>query len=181
MGVSSRFIIIEHKAKVVGLHFDLRFKKPNSNLWASFAVRKGVPVELGKKVLAIRTKDHSEKEALITGKIKQGYGAGVLKKWDDGQCIIHKFGYSHIVIDLKGRKVKGIYHLVSLKVIKKPNKTIREYFLFKGKIVQEIDNAGTSCGMVSRIPPGDTQEVEIGDEDADKQTEPLPWTFYLHS
>jgi hypothetical protein len=64
----SRFIIVRHDAIKARLHFDLRFQMPDSKNWASFAVRKGVPLEPGIKVLAVRTNDHSEEEALFLGK-----------------------------------------------------------------------------------------------------------------
>jgi len=130
----SKFIVVEHHANKAGLHYDLRFKMPNSQNWASFAVRKGVPTEPGKKVLAVRTHDHTEKEALFIGTIKQGYGAGVLKKWDDGQCIIHKFGRGHIVVEFKGKKIKGLYHMVTTGVMNKKDYKKQQYMLFKGKI-----------------------------------------------
>jgi len=60
---------MKHQAKRAGLHYDLRFKMPNSKDWASFAVPKGIPTTPGKKVLAIKTTTHSEKEALLTGVI----------------------------------------------------------------------------------------------------------------
>jgi len=133
MVTKSKFIVVEHRANKAGLHYDLRFKMPNSNLWASFAVRKGIPTSPGQKVLAVKTHDHTEKEALFIGTIKQGYGAGVLKKWDDGQCIIHKYGRGHIVVEFKGRKIKGLYHMVTTGVIDKDYKK-QTYMLFKGKI-----------------------------------------------
>jgi DNA ligase D-like protein (predicted 3'-phosphoesterase) len=181
MNILSKFIIIEHRAKVAGLHFDLRFKKPNSNMWASFAVRKGVPTEPGKKVLAIRTNDHTKEEALLTGKIKEGYGAGKLVKWDSGSCLILKYETHHILLDLKGQKLKGLFHLVSTGVIDKDYKK-PTYMLFKGKLVQESEDPGAGVGMISRVPPCDTEEVEISDEDADKQqTEPLTWSLNKRS
>lgn len=129
----SRFIVVEHHAIRARLHYDLRFRIPDSNNWASFAIRKGVPLKPGVKVLANKTHDHSEKEALFLGKIPEGeYGAGVLKKWDGGTCDIHKYTPSHIVIEFDGKKVKGLYHLVSLSVMRKPKQSGKQYFLFKG-------------------------------------------------
>ena len=83
----SKFIVVEHDAKKARLHWDLRFQMPKSSNWASFAIRKGVPTKPGLKHLAVRTHDHSRAEALFIGIIKDGYGAGRLKKWDDGSCI----------------------------------------------------------------------------------------------
>ena len=80
----SEFVIMKHEAKRAGLHYDLRFKMPKSNMWDSYAVRKGVPTEPGKKVLAVKTTLHSRKEALLTGNIKDGYGAG--GKGSSGEC-----------------------------------------------------------------------------------------------
>ena len=141
----SKFIVVEHDAQRARLHFDLRFEHPTRRgIWMSFAVRKGIPLQPGKRVLAVRTHDHTSKEALFLGKIEKGYGAGNLKKWDDGQCIIHKFKPGHKVIEFKGRKVKGFYHLVSTGVIK-PNPSYKKqdyknqsYMLFKGKSLNEI-------------------------------------------
>jgi len=130
---TSKFVIVKHDAKRAKLHYDLRFIMPKSKIWASFAVRKGVPTEPGTKVLAVRTHDHTEKEALFFGTIKQGYGAGRLTKWDDGQCIIHKYSPGHIAIEFKGRKVKGLYHMVSTGVMNKKDFKKKSYMLFKGK------------------------------------------------
>lgn len=134
MKTKSKFVVTEHDAKRARLHWDLRFRMPKSKNWASFAVRKGVPTQPGKKVLAVRTHDHSEKEALITGTIKSGYGAGTLKEWDRGDCIIHKYTPSHIVVEFKGKKVKGIYHLVSTGVMNKKEYKKKQYLLFKGRL-----------------------------------------------
>ena len=130
----SKFIIVKHEAKRAGLHYDLRFIMPNSKNWASFAVRKGVPTAPGTKVLAVRTHDHSEEEALFLGKLESGYGAGKLTKWDDGQCIIHKYSSAHMAIEFKGKKVKGLYHLISTGVIGRQKYKSKQYMLFKGKL-----------------------------------------------
>ena len=127
----SRFIVIEHTAKKAGKHYDVRFQIPSSNMWASFACRKEIPVEVAKKILAIRTNDHTQKEALFTGKIESGYGAGTLKKWDSGNCDIEKYSKNHISINFKGSKVKGRYHFINTKVMDKKDKA--SYLFFKGK------------------------------------------------
>lgn len=131
--VSSKFVVMKHEAFRAGTHYDLRFKMPKSKLWMSFAVRKGIPLKPGPKHLAVRTHDHSEKEALFTGKIEKGeYGGGKLTKWDSGPCTIIKFSPGHISIEFKGRKLKGIYHLINMGVAKRDYKK-QNYWLFKGK------------------------------------------------
>ena len=133
MNKSSRFIVVEHHALRAGTHWDLRFKIPGSSNWASFAVRKGIPLEPGKRVLAMRTHDHSESEALFLGKIPEGeYGAGELKKWDDGSCEVLKYTSPHITIKFNGKKVDGTYHLVSLGVVH-ANFKEKSYLFFKSR------------------------------------------------
>ena len=127
----SKFIIVEHKAQRAGTHFDIRFKKPNSNIWDSFACRKDIPLESGVKRMIIKTHPHSEKEALFTGTISSGYGAGRLTKWDGGSCKILKYSNAHMIIDFSGSKIKGIYHIISMGMINKKFKG-KTYLFFKG-------------------------------------------------
>lgn len=184
MTTRSKFIVVEHHAKRTKLHFDLRFEHPTKKgIWMSFAVRKGIPLQAGKRVLSIRTHNHSKKEALFLGTIKSGYGAGKLKKWDDGDCIIHKFKPGHKVIEFKGRKVKGIYHLVSTGVIKgsssykKQDYINQKYMLFKGKSLNEMS------GMISRIPSissGDEVEEDHGEVTGKKLTWSKTISTYLN-
>lgn len=155
----SKFIVIKHDAQKARLHYDLRFVMPKSKNWASFAVRKGLPAQPGTKVLAVRTHDHTDEEALFIGTIKQGYGAGRLTKWDDGQCIIHKYTPGHIILELKGRKFKGIYHMVSTGVMNKKDFKKRSYMLFKSKktvlesYLEELGPVGRiGLGMVTGVP-----------------------------
>lgn len=174
---SSRFVVMKHEAERAKLHYDLRFRIPDSKMWASFAIRKGVPLEQGVKVLAIRTEDHTEYGALFTGHIRSGYGKGKLSKWDWGPCRVEKFTPSHILLNLMGNKVKGIYHLISTTGIVDKDYQKRAYFLFKGKTLHETSDADI-MGMNGRVPPYDTEEEEISDEEADKQQiQPLPWSM----
>lgn len=128
----AQFIIVKHEAIKARLHYDLRFEMPNSKLWASFAVRKGVPTSPGTKVLAVRTHDHTREEALFLGTIPPGeYGAGKLSKWDSGTCDIHTFTPGKIAITFKGSKVKGLYYMISTGVINKKEFKKQSYILFK--------------------------------------------------
>jgi DNA ligase D-like protein (predicted 3'-phosphoesterase) len=159
MITKSKFIVVKHDAKRARLHYDLRFIMPKSKIWASFAVRKGLPDKPGTKVLAVRTHDHTDEEALFIGTIKQGYGAGKLTKFDDGQCIIHKYTPSHIILELKGKKFKGIYHMISTGVMNKKEFKKRSYMLFKSKktvlewYLKEIGTVGRiAVGMATGVP-----------------------------
>jgi len=191
MKVTSQFIIVKHDAKKARLHYDLRFKMPQGKNWASFAVRKGVPISTGTKVLAVRTHDHTPKEALFLGNIEQGYGAGKLAKWDGGPCIIIKYTTAHMAIEFQGRKVKGMYHLINTAIIKGKRGASeyknQGYMLFKGKTkLNEVlyksgkFDASTTIGKYSDktgMKSGiGSQDVEIDDEQSDKQQKkPLPW------
>ena len=159
MITKSKFVVIKHDAKRARLHYDLRFVMPKSKIWASFAVRKGLPDKPGTKVLAVRTHDHTDEEALFIGTIKQGYGAGKLTKFDDGQCIIHKYTPSHIILELKGKKFKGIYHMISTGVMNKRDYKNRSYMLFKSKkkvlesYLKELGSIGRlAIGMATGVP-----------------------------
>lgn len=169
----SVFVIMEHDAKRAGLHFDLRFRMPDSVMWASFAVPKGVPTKPGKKVSAFRTKDHTRRDAMLTGIIKDGYGSGRLTIWDLGKCNILKYTNDRIALELFGRKIKGIYHLIS---IAKPGVTQnRTHLLFKSK-KNKVFYEGT--GMISRIPSGgmaeDTEEGQTEEMTSDSPWDPTP-------
>ena len=130
-----RFVVHDHKADRAGYHQDLRFQIPKSRNWASYAVPKGVPDKPGYKVLAIRTHDHTEKEALFIGDIPPGeYGSGTLTIFDEGLCKLEKFSSAHIIITFQGSKLKGIYHLVSIGNISREKFKQRQYLLFKSKV-----------------------------------------------
>lgn len=172
--MSFQFVVMEHHAARAGVHFDLRFRMPGSMKWASFAVRKGIPLEPGIKVLAVRTTDHTEREALFTGNIRTGYGAGKLIKWDSGFCEVEKYSKEKIILTFRGKKVKGLYYLIQVGSDKNSNQPT--YLLFKGNVMKEVADM-MGGGMSSRNPPQETEEVEVNDEIADKQqTKPLPWS-----
>jgi len=134
MSTKSKFILVQHDADKARLHYDLRFRMLNSKIWASFACRKKVPITPGQKILAVRTHDHSEKEALFVGEIKEGYGKGKLKKLDGDDCIIEKYSPAHIIVNFKGKKLKGIYHFINTGVTDRSKYKKGDFMLFKGKI-----------------------------------------------
>ena len=135
MPTKSRFVVMEHDAKKARLHYDVRFVMPNSKLWASFACRKPIPLQPGTRILAVRTHDHGEEEALMLGTIPEGsYGAGVLKDWDHGDCIVEIFKSSHMAVTFKGKKMKGLYHFINIGNVKgKSAYKNQDFMLFKGK------------------------------------------------
>lgn len=134
MATTSKFIVHIHDAKKAGKHWDIRFKMPNDKNWASFANKKEPSRKDGERQYIVRTNNHSEKEALMKGVIKDGYGAGTLKVWDEGVCIIHKYKNSHMIIEFKGRKLKGRYHFINTGVFdRKKNYKKKIFAFFKAK------------------------------------------------
>ena len=107
MDKNTKFVVMDHKALRAGSHQDLRIQKPNSNMWLSFAIRKGIPLKEGLKHLAVQTEDHTQKGALFTGLIEKGkYGGGSIEKFDSGTCTILKLKPRHISIILKVVKLR---------------------------------------------------------------------------
>jgi len=108
------FVVQEHRAR--SLHYDFRLEI--GGVLKSWAVPKGVPFS-GEKRLAIRTEDHPLEYANFSGIIPEGlYGAGVVKIWDRGKFVPEKISEKEIIIELRGRKLKGKYVLIKTKFSK---------------------------------------------------------------
>lgn len=136
----SKFILVKHEAIKRGLHYDLRFEIPNSKNWASFAMTNLPPTEPGKRVYITRTTDHSKENALFTGKISEGeYGAGKLTKVDGDDCNIIRFTNSKIIIEFKGKKLKGYYYLINVGVYNRRDYKRKVFAFFKAKNIPVID------------------------------------------
>ncbi len=132
----SRFAIHYHQAKRAGNHFDIRFKQPTGTNWDSFATKKEIPLKTSdSKIIVFRTRVHSEKEALFTGEIESGYGAGKLSLYDEGDCEFERYSKRHIAVRFHGKKIKGIYHFISIAYskAKSANYGKKAYLFFKGK------------------------------------------------
>lgn len=123
----TRFFISTHYAKRAGKHHDIRIKiKPN--YWISFACRKDIPLKENEKRMIYETTIHDDKEALLTGEITDGYGAGLLEEWDSGHCDLIKYTPGkHIAVYFHGKKIKGLYHIL------RTNYPGKAYLFFKAK------------------------------------------------
>ncbi len=136
MATKSKFAVHLHNAKRAGRHYDIRFKQPNGINWDSFATKKEPPMRsTDSKIIVFRTRVHSEKEALFTGEIKAGYGAGKLSLVDEGTCEFERYSNRHIAVRFHGKKFKGIYHFISIAYskAKSANYGKKAYLFFKGK------------------------------------------------
>ncbi|MDI6591563.1 MAG: DNA polymerase ligase N-terminal domain-containing protein [Patescibacteria group bacterium] len=118
-----RFVVQSHYAK----HFHQDFRLEMEGVLKSWAVPKGVPEKVGKKVLALSVEDHPIDYLNFSGIIPKGlYGAGRVEVFDKGKYELIEKAENRIVFKLKGKKLKGEYTLLKFK---KPN----QWLLFKIK------------------------------------------------
>ena len=77
-----RFVIQRHQAR--SLHYDLRLE--HDGVFKSWALPKGVPIEVGVRHLAIQTEDHDLTFGNFQGEIPADqYGAGQIEIWGGGE------------------------------------------------------------------------------------------------
>ncbi len=113
------FVVQEHHAS--HLHWDFRLEM--NGVLKSWAVPKEPPTNKETKRLAIEVEDHDISYGKFEGEIKEGYGKGTVKIWDNGTYILENKKPSKIVFELKGNKMKGKYVLLKTKYGSKPDKS----------------------------------------------------------
>lgn len=105
------YVIQEHHAS--RLHWDLRFEIDGG--LKSWALPKGAP-EGNEQRLAVQVPDHAIEYAGFEGTIPEGtYGAGVVTIWDHGTFELESKKPNKIVVNIKGKKLKGRYCLLHFK------------------------------------------------------------------
>ncbi len=103
------YMVHEHHA--TRLHWDLRLEF--DGVLESWALPKEPPNAEGVKRLAVRVEPHPLLYGLWEGTIPKGnYGAGTVKIWDTGTFDTLERSEKKIVVNLKGRKLKGRYVLI---------------------------------------------------------------------
>lgn len=103
------FVVHFHKAKHD--HYDLRLAM--KGVLESWAIPKKPPLRKGIKKLAIYTEPHALSYAKFEGTIPKGqYGAGKVVIWDKGTYSLVEKDKKKIVVNFKGKKLKGEYCLV---------------------------------------------------------------------
>jgi len=111
------YVIQKHDA--TRLHYDLRLEH-GGVLW-SWAVTRGPSLDPSEKRLAVHVEDHPIDYATFEGVIPKGeYGAGSVIVWDEGTWVpdgdpAAMMRKGHINFELKGDKLKGVWHLVRLR------------------------------------------------------------------
>lgn len=120
-----KYVIQEHDA--TRLHWDLRLEM--NGVLKSWALPKVPPKIKGIKRLAIRVPDHALGYEKFEGEIKEGYGKGTVKIWDEGTYELGTQGRTpkniqkniftkgkKIEFEIHGEKLKGKYVLVNAKL-----------------------------------------------------------------
>jgi bifunctional non-homologous end joining protein LigD len=103
-----RFVVQEHHAR--RLHWDLRLEK--DGVGVSWAVPKGIPPDPKQNHLAVHVEDHPLDYFKFAGEIPKGeYGGGTVKIWDAGTYQPVKWTDREVMVDFKGKRLKGRYVL----------------------------------------------------------------------
>jgi DNA ligase D-like protein (predicted 3'-phosphoesterase) len=103
------FVVHKHNAK--RLHYDLRLSI--GGVAKSWAVPKQPPLKPGLKRLAVQVEDHAVSYMKFEGTIPKGqYGAGTVKIWDNGTYKMLEKKPGKMLVEFKGKKMKGEYCLV---------------------------------------------------------------------
>jgi len=106
------YAIQEHRAS--RLHYDLRLEE--SGVLKSWAIPKVPTFKAGEKRLAIETEDHPMGYEDFEGVIPEGeYGGGTVRIWDKGTYVPLETTEGKRIVEIRGRKLKGIFALIRLK------------------------------------------------------------------
>jgi bifunctional non-homologous end joining protein LigD len=104
------FVVQRHDAR--RLHYDFRLEMGGA--LASWAVPKGVPMEIGERHLAVHVEDHPLDYATFEGEIPKGnYGAGLVEIWDNGTYeLLEEKRDGGLTVRLHGKRLDGVWTLV---------------------------------------------------------------------
>src|SRR4051794_22280460 len=109
-GRDPTFVIHRHAAR--RLHYDLRLERDGA--LASWAVPKGLPVDVGVRHLAVHVEDHPLEDGSFEGGIPAGqYGDGNDDIWDRGTYeLLEEKRDGGLTVRLRGRRHDGVWTLV---------------------------------------------------------------------
>jgi bifunctional non-homologous end joining protein LigD len=104
------FVVQRHDAR--RLHYDFRLER--NGALASWAVPKGIPLEVGERHLAVHVEDHPLDYGSFEGEIPKGqYGAGTVEIWDSGTYeLVEEKRDGGLTVRLHGKKLEGLWTLV---------------------------------------------------------------------
>jgi bifunctional non-homologous end joining protein LigD len=104
------FVIQRHAAR--SLHYDFRLEM--DGVLRSWAVPKGIPLEVGARHLAVHVEDHPLEYATFEGTIPAGeYGGGTVEIWDTGTYELTEVKRDGgLTVDLHGHRLEGRWTLI---------------------------------------------------------------------
>jgi DNA ligase D-like protein (predicted 3'-phosphoesterase) len=109
MSEGNIYVIQKHAA--THLHYDLRLEM--DGVLKSWAIPKEPPSALGVRRLAVQVEDHPVEYANFEGTIPEGeYGAGTVEIWDRGTYKLIERKEDILIVEINGKKLKGIYVLL---------------------------------------------------------------------
>ncbi|HWF44399.1 MAG TPA: DNA polymerase ligase N-terminal domain-containing protein [Candidatus Kapabacteria bacterium] len=129
------FVVQEHHA--TRLHFDFRLEM--EGVMKSWAVPKGPSMNPSDKHLAVMVEDHPIEYSSFQGAIPEGeYGAGEVRRWDHGTYepigdlpIEEQLETGKLTFILKGKKLKGEFHMVQMKARTGDEPEGKNWLIFK--------------------------------------------------
>jgi len=150
------FVVQRHDAR--RLHYDFRLER--NGALASWAVPKGIPLEPGRRVLAVHVEDHPLDYATFEGEIPKGnYGAGTVEIWDSGTYeLVEEKRDGGLTVRLRGSRLEGTWTLVPAALDGDP----KNWLLFRKR-----DEAGPRGAVRNDYRPmlaTLTEELPRGDE-----------------
>lgn len=106
------YAIQKHSA--THLHYDLRLEM--DGVLKSWAIPKEPSIVPSVRRLAVQVEDHRVEYAAFEGTIPEGeYGAGTVEIWDKGTYKLIDRKEDKIIVDIDGKRLKGIFVLVRFK------------------------------------------------------------------
>ncbi|HLD78085.1 MAG TPA: DNA polymerase ligase N-terminal domain-containing protein [archaeon] len=105
-----RPIYVVQKHAATRLHWDLRLEF--AGVLRSWAVTKEPKMDTTIRRLAIATENHPLEYGSFSGIISEGYGAGTVEIWDNGTFETIKDEKGKIIVDIKGKKLRGRFALI---------------------------------------------------------------------
>ena len=118
---------VVHRHQATHLHWDFRLEL--DGVLRSWAVPKEPSMDPAVKRLAIQVDDHDLSYRDFKGEIKEGYGKGMVEIWDKGTYDLISRKESKLIVNLKGKKLKGEFVLLKFARAGKG-----QWLLFKKKV-----------------------------------------------